>query len=636
MKRICSLLILAVPLMGICQQQKFTIKGRVEGLPAKTKAYLVYQLGSKMVQDSCKVSNGTFLFTGTVPEAMEASLLLGHAGKQPGAEPMDCQSIYLENGIIQVQGKDSLIRSIVKGTQLNADNQERTALMKRYSGASQTIQKEAMIDFVRKHPNSRVSLEWMNLVGYRDSVVTANYLLLSDRLRNTEMGKELSHGARTVLSIRPGQIAPDFTLFDPEGRSVRLSDFRGKYILLDFWASWCKPCRAVQPELKALNEALKATGKFAILAVSLDKNKEAWLKAIAEDQVPWLQVGDLNGQGNKAAQLYDVTILPSSFLIGPDGTIQQAKLKEKLFKDKLLPVDNFGGNTTGADVPLSDLNMQVILSALAKEKLLNEDITADYNQLNQILETDIGERALGKELDLLDLEKDGEAIYQLLNTKGVLYNKQKLNMKRKFIAEYPDSFVSLYVLNGLEHMYSADSYAAAYQKLTPRLKNTSLAVTIKERIDKLKVTATGTNAKDFTRKNQYGKSIKLSDYRGKLVLLDFWGSWCVPCRQTHPHLKELYSKYKGKGLEIVAVANEKSKDLEKSKQAWHAAIKKDDINWVHVLNDEGSGAPDIVGAYGITSYPTKLLLDQNGKILMRVSSGLNEEMDQLIEKLLGK
>ncbi|SMC57982.1 TlpA disulfide reductase family protein [Pedobacter nyackensis] len=635
MKKICSLLILAIPLMGICQQQKFMIKGRVEGLPAKTKAYLVYQLGSKMIQDSCKVSNGVFQFAGIVPEAMEASLLLGRAGKQPDAEPMDCQSVYLENGIIQVQGKDSLIRSTVKGTQLNADNQERTALMKRYSGASQAIQKEAMVGFVRKHPNSRVSLEWMNLVGYRDSVVMANYLLLSDALRNTEMGKELSHGAKTVLSIRPGQIAPDFTLLDPEGRPVKLSDFRGKYVLLDFWASWCKPCRAVQPELKALNEALKATGKFAILAVSLDKNKEAWLKAIAEDQVPWLQVADLNGQGNRAAQLYDVTILPSSFLIGPDGTIQPAKVKEKLFREKLLPVDHLANG--GVDeVSLSDLNMQVILTALAKEKSLNEDITADYNQLNQILETDIGERALGKELDLLDLEKDGAAIYQLLNTKGVLYNKQKQNMKQKFIAEHPDSYVSLYTLAELEYMYSADSYAVAYQQLTNRLKNTSIAAFIKGKIDKLKITATGTNAKDFTRKNQYGKSISLSDYRGKLVLLDFWGSWCVPCRQTHPHLKELYDKYKSKGLEIVAVANEKSKDLEKSKQAWHAAIKKDDINWVHVLNDEGSGGADIVSAYGITSYPTKLLLDQKGRILMRVSSGLNEEMDQLIEKLLNK
>jgi thiol-disulfide isomerase/thioredoxin len=97
----------------------------------------------------------------------------------------------------------------------------------------------------------------------------------------------------------------------------------------------------------------------------------------------------------------------------------------------------------------------------------------------------------------------------------------------------------------------------------------------------------------------------------------------------------LYAKYKFKGLEIVAVANEKkTSDILKAKQGWLAAIKKDDINWVHVLNNEGTDVQDIVKDYGITGYPTKLLLDKNGKILMRVTGGMNDEMDKMIEKML--
>ncbi|WP_316818295.1 TlpA disulfide reductase family protein [Pedobacter nyackensis] len=635
MKKVVLCFLLALPFTGFCQQHKYLIKARFDHISPKAKAYLIYQVDNMMVIDSCRVKGGTFTFSGVIKEPLQCTLVLGHGGKLNEAGDVDSQSVYLEAGSIQVEGENALAKAKVWGTPLNLDNQEKQKLIKSIKGLGTVEEPILMSGFVRRHPASRVSLDWMVEIGGRDNLVIESYPELSEALKQTKAGKELGHAIKTSLSIRAGKPAPDFALPDQNGRLIRLSDFRGKYVLLDFWASWCKPCRALQPKLKALYDALNATGKFVILAISLDKDKAAWLKAIQEDKVPWLQVADLGKAQNQAAVLYDVNLIPASFLIGPDGVILNSEHKAALMRDKILP-SNVKNDDAGDIVPLSDLNYSYTLKALEKENLSAAGFKEEFEKLNSILETDIGERALANDIGKLDIEKDSIALREMLSTRGVSLHKQKLKMKQAFIAAHPDSFMSLFQLNQLDCMYSADSYAVAYEALSGRLKNTTLGSAIRERIVRMKVTPTGTEAIDFIRKDQYGKTVKLSDYRGKLVLLDFWGSWCVPCRQTHPHLKELYAKYKSKGLEIVAVANEKNRDPEKAKQAWLAAIKKDDINWVHVRNDEGTGEPDIVRAYGINGYPTKLLLDQNGKILMRVSTGLSDEMDVLIKQLLDK
>ena len=117
-----------------------------------------------------------------------------------------------------------------------------------------------------------------------------------------------------------------------------------------------------------------------------------------------------------------------------------------------------------------------------------------------------------------------------------------------------------------------------------------------------------------------------------MVILDFWGSWCGACRQSHPQLKELYEAYKDKGLEIVAVANENGR----GEKAWHEAIEKDDVNWVHVLNDEGIKKMDIVKAYQVNCYPTKFLINRDGRILLRITDLLNVEIEEMIEAILEK
>lgn len=308
----------------------------------------------------------------------------------------------------------------------------------------------------------------------------------------------------------------------------------------------------------------------------------------------------------------------------------------------MLPLTGICQQQTVSDTgSLSDLNLGAVLAFLSKDSVSEHDVLEDFHVLNALLNKDMGEEALKKEIDALDMVRDSVAFYKLITTKPAAIYREKLLLKKQFAEEHPDSYLSLYELEDNNGMYSADSYAATYETLSDRLKNTYAAQGIRDRIKAWKkLSPTGQQAVNFTRKDQYGKTIHLSDYSGKLVILDFWGSWCGACRQSHPHLKEVYETYKSKGLEIIGIANEyahgKSRPLSECKATWLAAIEKDDANWVHVLNDEGSGGVDIVKAYQINSYPTKILLDRDGKVLMRVSFSLNVEMERLIKSILEK
>lgn len=117
-----------------------------------------------------------------------------------------------------------------------------------------------------------------------------------------------------------GAIAPDITLNDPSGKPVSISSFKGKYLLVDFWASWCGPCRAANPHMVELYKKYKSKN-LAVLGISLDEDKDAWVKAIAKDKLDWAQMSDLKGWNSEAAVLYGVEAIPHTILIDPSGKI---------------------------------------------------------------------------------------------------------------------------------------------------------------------------------------------------------------------------------------------------------------------------------------------------------------------------
>lgn len=144
---------------------------------------------------------------------------------------------------------------------------------------------------------------------------------------------ELKARADIVRSVSPGAIAPDFTAQTPDGGTIRLSDLRGKYVLLDFWASWCMPCRAETVHTRKLYEAFHKSG-LEVLSFSLDSKAEDWKRAIEEDAMVWLNASDLvGGKLSPVAQAYGIDGIPAIWLIDPDGRIIAEGLRgEKLYE----------------------------------------------------------------------------------------------------------------------------------------------------------------------------------------------------------------------------------------------------------------------------------------------------------------
>ncbi len=201
--------------------------------------------------------------------------------------------------------------------------------------------REVYLKYAKDHPASPVSLYALRdeSLGepFQVELIQPVYEGLAANIRNSYEGRKMGEEIQASLNSSVGRQEMDFTMLDTAGKPVTLSSFKGKYVLLDFWASWCVPCRAESPNLVRSYRQFKDKN-FVILSVSFDSEKNKWMKAIHTDKMDWYHITDFGGFNNAAAKLYNIKAIPDNFLIDPSGKIIARNLMGEDLEKKLKEV----------------------------------------------------------------------------------------------------------------------------------------------------------------------------------------------------------------------------------------------------------------------------------------------------------
>ena len=366
MKKIILLALGFVMFVGACDSLKkdknpsFTINATIKGVEDSTSIFLyVSRDGEMTILDTVELKDSKAQFTGKVESPEMMYINIGTTNK--------AINLFVENTNIQVSvHADSLSNAAVTGSRTQDDYiafrdamrpivQRSNELNQRYQIAMTTNDTAAIrqiqIEARTLQPDQELAIK-MFLMDKGSSFLTPfiikNYLF--DQLDGNQLDSMLSKLDTAVYSspdykflaerlpsmkkIAIGQSATDFALNDPSGNPVAISSFKGKYLLIDFWASWCRPCREENPNLVRTYKALNSKG-FEIIGVSLDDNRNNWLEAIKNDKLSWAHVSDLQGWECEAGKLYQVNAIPANVLLNRDGVIIAKNLRGDALRKKL-------------------------------------------------------------------------------------------------------------------------------------------------------------------------------------------------------------------------------------------------------------------------------------------------------------
>lgn len=366
-----------LPVMVFAQEKTkvFKINGDVSAvIDSIDWVYLQYMFEGKSKTDSVKPKKGKYRFNGRLAEPQAGRLRVkyfaGPDGKIPAANnKKDITTIFLEKGKINVSSKDSFSNIKVNGSEAHSEYIKLSSALKPFNDKTAAlyaknseyrknkdtlnIQKtEAVIDlvikerdetiyaeYVRKFPKSPLALYAVRqYAGWDIDPDKAEPLFnrLPLATQKWPSAIELKELIEIAKNTGIGRIAMDFSQNDTVGKPVSLSSFRGKYLLIDFWASWCGPCRVENPNVVKAFHKYKDKG-FHILGVSLDRpgQKERWIKAIHDDQLAWTQVSDLKFWENEVAKQFGIRAIPQNLLLDPEGKIIAKNLRGEELDKKL-------------------------------------------------------------------------------------------------------------------------------------------------------------------------------------------------------------------------------------------------------------------------------------------------------------
>ncbi|WP_430612293.1 redoxin domain-containing protein [Flavobacterium sp. JP2137] len=368
MKKIFSL-VGALALMASCNNaptDSFTISGDVKGIEDGTKVYLKKQTDMDVVSiDSTEVKNGKFEIKGKAGETEISFIAFGKDGNLG-------LPFILENGNIKVEfNKDDIENAKATGTKNNdyfvTFNKEAGVLQKKVMDFQQQNQmlimeaqqnnneqvldslygvnekftnelKNYTLSFVEKTPDAFISILILNQMTQGNSIEVEKSQALFNKMpkeiKESKQGKELAEILAKVSKVAIGKKAPDFSAPNPEGKIVSLKESLGKVTIIDFWASWCGPCRVENPNVVKLYNKFHEKG-LNIIGVSLDKDGDKWKEAIAKDGLTWAQISNLQFWQDPIAADYSVKAIPATFILDENGVIVAKDLRGEELEAKV-------------------------------------------------------------------------------------------------------------------------------------------------------------------------------------------------------------------------------------------------------------------------------------------------------------
>ena len=709
------------PAAGSDLASGFRITGKITGSKEGMKVYLKYaDIPQKAPQDSVLLHNGRFVFAGKVKTPRFYKIeFLDTAQKQ--AFEYKYIGLFVENAEISVEAPYDSLRSQMDGwigkgpataititgsksqdflagynQRKDAYDKQKMDLFNEYirflnpdSGATRqprsvgmdlcrrmdvvdSIRKAYVMGFIKNNPPDEVvayiAMQALNMSDISTGDIdwmTQHFLAVKEK---GDLTKKFLEDAPLIKKTAIGSSLVDFTMQDTSGNAHTLSSYigKGKYVLLECWASWCHPCRADIPHLKEVYALYHPYG-FEVISVSLDDKRANWTKAIDQEKMEWMQLSDMQAFGGILPKTYRINGIPDCLLFDPQGRLVTRNMRGSWMDNRLIEMygnqfpasysqnAHVSGNIPGLkdtkvtihyykdSVPASDTvevkNGKFTWTAkipepqkvyllfptgykqfFAESGDIQITATADLETF-EVKGSKTQDESVAYEKSLKDLTDQEEPLYQqygkgskeeqvALETKLNDLRMQKRARANAYITAHPASAFSVSLVADRATMGEYKEVNDIYQKLDASAQQTSQGKRVAVRLTVLKKSALGEKILDFTQNDTTGRPVQFANFKGKYVLVDFWASWCGPCRGENPNVLKAYNAYKDKNFTVVGIS------LDDKADRWEKAIKEDKMPWTQ-LSDLKGWKNELADYYGIQGIPSNLLVDPDGKIIAK-------------------